>query len=113
MGILSYLKGMLKSAFNTYGKIRKTIQIFKISYKSVWDAEFKDTYDIHQKVENILQTKIDAEHQNTFSYVRNRLIMDKDLTWDESSEVARDIFQKDLSELDDYEREVRGEYHVD
>jgi len=113
VSILGWLSSRFKSTYNLVMKIKKTVNAFKIVYKDIWNAEYKKTHDTYQQIENILQTKVDSEHQNTFSYVRNRLIMDKDLTWEQSAEVARDIFKKDLDELDDYEREVRGEYHVD
>jgi len=113
VNILGFISGKLKSTFNLVMNVKKTIQVFKISYKALWDKEYRETHDIYQEIENISQKKIDFEHRDMFSQVRNKIIDDLDYDWEQATEKAHKIFSRGLDELDDYERETRGEYHVD
>jgi len=110
MGILSYISKKLIGSFNLVMKAKQTIQVFRVSYKSVWDATFRATHDLTQEIENIFQKKIDFEHRNKFSYVRNQLIGDFGITWDQSGKMAHDILKKADEELTDYERDLRETY---
>lgn len=110
MGILSWISSKLIGTFDVIMKAKQTIQVFRVSYKSVWNATFRATHNLSQEIENIFQKKIDFEHRNTFSYMRNRLIDDFGINWDQSGKMAHDIVRKREAELTDYEREIRETY---